>query len=1045
MKSTFLVLLTVLALVQGVQGTHLTHTLVVNNGSGDGEYFPGTGANVIADPPPPGKQFAVWTGDTFAVANVFSANTGVAITTSNVTITATYRAAVPIDKIRFYPRPGWSERMVGGVFEGSNGDPVDGPYTTIHMVTSSPAPGWTEVSVSPGEYRYLRYRGPDGSNGNVAEIEFYGDRIKLTGEGFGTPGSLANSGATFDKAIDGDTNTFFDAPTPDGNYVGIDTGTRVIVSGDEIRFHPRAGWSERMVGGVFEGTNGDPVNGPYTSIHRITTSPPPEWTTVGVSLASFRYLRYRGPDGSNGNVAEIEFYRHGREVRGGAFGTLGSSNNNGSTFDKALDGNTETFFDAPTPDGAYVGFDLDVPAGLEHLRYYPRPGFEESMRGGVFEGTNGDRETGPYTKISVSIGTSLPGWNKNTFWSAAGLSSFRYLRYRGPDNSHSVVAEIEFYRLIRSNPKSVTVKAVGTPFGTPGSLNNSGATFDKAFDGDTSTFFEAAIPSGAHTGIDIGSETPLLDYDLTVVSGTGSGRYLPGTSVTVSADPAPPGQQFAGWTGSTYILTDPSLATTTVKMPSFNVSISASYRPADTYTLTVNNGSGDGDYATGTIVTVNADPPPVGQQFKEWSGDITILSNPFLATTTALIPSMDVTVEATYSGAAGTGLLGLYYNDSSGAGYPLANPFTGQPVFEQIDPIVDFGWRGDSPAPAVNRDNFSAKWIGQVKAPVSGTYTFFVTGDDGVRLYFEGSKVIDGWKDQGATTYSYTTTLTAGTLYNIELHFYERGGDATCRLQWSYPGQPQQAIPQSQLFPPEQSQGQVAPPSFSLPPGSYESFAVEVAITSATPGAAIRYTTDGSTPTSSTGTLYSGPVLLSNTTTLKAVAFKTGREDSTITSGTYTVRVGVGAGLLGQYYNDSSGAGYPLANPFTGEPVFERTDPVVDFGWRGDSPAPAVNRDNFSAKWTGQVKAPVSGTYTFFVTGDDGVRFYFNGSKVIDGWKDQGATTYSYTTTLTAGTLYNIELHFYEHGGDATCRLQWSYPGQPAHVIREGQLFPPSG
>ena len=70
-----------------------------------------------------------------------------------------------------------------------------------------------------------------------------------------------------------------------------------------------------------------------------------------------------------------------------------------------------------------------------------------------------------------------------------------------------------------------------------------------------------------------------------------------------------------------------------------------------------------------------------------------------------------------------------------------------------------------------------------------------------MRLFLNGVKVIDGWRDQGATPYTYTTTLTAGTLYNIELHYYEHEGDAACRLQWSYPGQTTQAIPQSQLYP----------------------------------------------------------------------------------------------------------------------------------------------------------------------------------------------------------------------------------------------------
>ena len=68
--------------------------------------------------------------------------------------------------------------------------------------------------------------------------------------------------------------------------------------------------------------------------------------------------------------------------------------------------------------------------------------------------------------------------------------------------------------------------------------------------------------------------------------------------------------------------------------------------------------------------------------------------------------------------------------------------------------------------------------------------------------------------------------------------------------------------------------------------------------------------------------------------------------------------------------------------------------------------------DNFSAKWTGQVKGPISGTYTFSVTGDDGVRMFLNGVKVIDGWKDQGRTTYTCFATLTANTLYKIELQY---------------------------------
>jgi hypothetical protein len=47
--------------------------------------------------------------------------------------------------------------------------------------------------------------------------------------------------------------------------------------------------------------------------------------------------------------------------------------------------------------------------------------------------------------------------------------------------------------------------------------------------------------------------------------------------------------------------------------------------------------------------TVTADAPPAGQTFAGWTGDIQILANPFLSTTMATMPSMDVTVNATFA------------------------------------------------------------------------------------------------------------------------------------------------------------------------------------------------------------------------------------------------------------------------------------------------------------------------------------------------------------------------------------------------------------
>jgi hypothetical protein len=83
--------------------------------------------------------------------------------------------------------------------------------------------------------------------------------------------------------------------------------------------------------------------------------------------------------------------------------------------------------------------------------------------------------------------------------------------------------------------------------------------------------------------------------------------------------------------------------------------------------------------------------------------------------------------------------------------------------------------------------------------------------------------------------------------------------------------------------------GPAAAPTFSPAPGTYTG-SQTVAISSATTGASIRYTTDGSTPTSTSGTLYSGPITLSANATLKAIAYKPLKGDSSVTSGTYNIR-----------------------------------------------------------------------------------------------------------------------------------------------------------
>jgi len=85
--------------------------------------------------------------------------------------------------------------------------------------------------------------------------------------------------------------------------------------------------------------------------------------------------------------------------------------------------------------------------------------------------------------------------------------------------------------------------------------------------------------------------------------------------------------------------------------------------------------------------------------------------------------------------------------------------------------------------------------------------------------------------------------------------------------------------------PPERT---VAGPTFSPAEGSYTAVQT-VTIATSTEGAQIRYTTDSSAPSSTSGTVYTEPVQVSATTTLRAVAYKTGWNDSPVASATFTI------------------------------------------------------------------------------------------------------------------------------------------------------------
>jgi VCBS repeat-containing protein len=475
-----------------------------------------------------------------------------------------------------------------------------------------------------------------------------------------------------------------------------------------------------------------------------------------------------------------------------------------------------------------------------------------------------------------------------------------------------------------------------------------------------------------------------------------------------------------------------------------------------------------------------------------------------------------------------TGLLGEYYDNNDLTGF-LFNRFDGPVAYKWPD-----NWAAD---PVMAGDNWSIRWRGVVVPQYTETYTFYTSTDDGVRLWVNGTQMVNQWVGRGAPAFpgdvgNPTINMVAGQKYDIVMEYYEGGGGCSARLAWSSPSQPAQIIPFDRLLP-------VPVPPTIAPNGG--AFGAPVLVTLATPSATaqIRYTTDGTDPNGSS-TLYTGPFWMFTSNVVKALASFSGgplgeivtsapfvindvtaptivsataantsdvrvtfsepvtpataqnvnnysinngvgtpvqavlepsllsvilSTNSTFSGGTtYTLTVNniqdyatntiaanstatfslTGTGLRGEYYNLPGGQTYPPPVVPAGTLALTRVDGPVDFDWGNGSLGAGVNADNVITIWRGCVMAESTGSYTFTTVTDDGARLYVNGSLINDHWVDQGPTAWtSSPVTFTAGQLYDVRMEYYERGGGAVARLQWTRPGFGAPVaVPQSQLFP---
>ena len=237
------------------------------------------------------------------------------------------------------------------------------------------------------------------------------------------------------------------------------------------------------------------------------------------------------------------------------------------------------------------------------------------------------------------------------------------------------------------------------------------------------------------------------EYTLTVNSGSPDGNYPAGTVVNIVAATAPAGQQFDKWTGDVAIVADVNAASTSITMPAANATVTATYKPRE-YTLTVNSGSGDGNYPAGTVVNLVAATAPAGQQFDKWTGDVAMVANVNAASTSVTMPSANATVTATYKAVTPVQYT-LTVNGGSGSGSYAAGASVNivaatAPAGQQFDQ-----WTGDvaivanvnAASTSVTMPSANATVTATYKAITPVQYTLTVNGGSGSGSYAAGASV----------------------------------------------------------------------------------------------------------------------------------------------------------------------------------------------------------------------------------------------------------------------------------------------------------------
>lgn len=398
---------------------------------------------------------------------------------------------------------------------------------------------------------------------------------------------------------------------------------------------------------------------------------------------------------------------------------------------------------------------------------------------------------------------------------------------------------------------------------------------------------------------------------------------------------------------------------------------------------------------------------------------------------------------------------------------------SGNPELVRQETAIDHNWEALSPAPTVNVDNFSARWVSTINVDAPGVYRFSATADDGMRVWVDGQPIIDAWYESKEHTVTADVPLNPGP-HSVRMEYFEAGGNASARLSWGFVGN---AAPGAPGGNPGPGTGGPSHPG-GAPIANWRGEYFNNTFFGGTP-ALVR---DDPEINFNWGTGAPGPGVAMDQFSVRwtrNLDLSPGRYRFTVTTDdgmrlfvgnrllidkwqdqaatTYSAEIDLPGGSVPvrvDYYDNQGaavaqvswtrigdtggqpGTGGPMPPPvqnwrgeyynnqaLSGAPALVRDDANIDFNWGFGSPAPVIGADNFSVRWTRVVNLQ-PGRYQFIAATDDGVRVYVNNNLVIDAWSDHPVTTFTGEADLPGGPT-SIRVDYYENTRLAEAHFSW--------------------